>query len=383
MRTGREALIQRVRETLPAFLRMADAGMHSLFWLDGHTALSPGGHNGPYFDLESPARNSAHWLGTLSIAHRLTGDERYRTAGAGLSRYLQTRSPAIDGTTVHRQRFPKDWTNGVIGPAWVSEGLVPAARCFAEEEALAAGAHNLRALPFDLERGLWRTLDPATRTSVIDQTVNHQLYCTAVAAEFSEDRILQERVGTFIEVGLPQLLRTGPSGHIEHHAARGRGAILRRATLKQLLGRTWPLLGRTAMRPGSVQDPAARDLGYHLFTLYSYFRLAKSASRPDLLERGVVAEAMAALPALVASKSFEGNAFTYGYNVPGFELPFVALVAKDAEETLHSASLDALDVQLALTLEPTTGLLTRATTDPLVLAARGYELGLLHLELAD
>ena len=375
----RTLLVRDIAATQVLFLRMAEAGRERLFWVDTRTALMPGGHNGPYFDLESPVRNSSHWLATMAMAFKLTSDDSFRIAGAGLARYLESTSPSIDGGSVHRQRFPKDWTNGIIGPAWESEGLALAGRHLGLESAAATGAATLRRLGFDEKRGLWRALDPATRSRAIDRTVNHQLYCTAIAAEYPDDPILKERVERFIGVALPNLLRTDDSDILEHHVPETPSQRLKHTAIARARSSVGPALRRAALSPGMVSDAAQRDRGYHLFSLYSAVRIARATDRPDVLSLPAIRRATAALPSLAAEQSYRKNCYTFGYNPPGFELPYVALHgATDPERGLAAAARDALATQLDVSLDTETGLFTHSTGDPLTLAARAFELGLLH-----
>lgn len=378
--TARQRLQQAVAATLPRFLRMAEAGRGQLFWVDGETALVPGGHNGPYLDLESPVRNSAHWLSTMAAAFHLTGDEGFRRAGAALARYLMSASPSVDGVIVQRQRFPKDWTNGVIGPAWVSEGLSLASRHLGIEAAGAAGAANLRRLGFDDGRGLWKAFDPATGASGVDRTVNHQLYCSAIAACYPDDMTLRGRVERSIETALPKLIRTDQNGILEHHLAEPPMRRLQHAAIDHVRSGLGPRLRRAAMGHGAVTDKGQRDRGYHLFSLYAAVRLAKAANRPEVLSIPDLRAAARTLSSLTTDERYRTNDYTFAYNPPGFELPYVALSLPETQgDALMLLSLDMLQAQMDMTLEPETGLFTRGTRDPLTLSARAFELGYLHV----
>ena len=36
-----------------------------------------GGHNGPYYDPETPVRNTAHWITTFAYCYKATNDKKY------------------------------------------------------------------------------------------------------------------------------------------------------------------------------------------------------------------------------------------------------------------------------------------------------------------
>ena len=360
------------------FLRLAQSGSEQLFWINSTTALSPGGHNGPYFDVETPVRNSAHWLASMSIAYSLTGDKNFRRSGEALTRFLLSSLMKIAGVHVHRQRFPKDWTNGVIGPAWVSEGLMLAGRHLDIDVATRAGADLLRGLGFDEERSLWQASDPATDSRGTDRTVNHQVFCTAIAAEFNQDSVLRSRVDRFIENSLGVIVRTGQDGVLQHHVPMSLAQRLAHRAFTAARNRTGARFRRAAMRHGSVPDAALRDVGYHVFSLYSISRLAAARPSAQLAMIPEVRAAASAVTSIISAPHYPDNPYGYAYNPVGFELP--AIVSTPGFEGIVSDEVvaDAYRLQMDQTSEPDTGLLTRSTLDPLVLSARGYELGLLY-----
>ena len=361
------------------FLRMAAFGGQQLFWVDGATALVPGGQNGPYFDLESPIRNSAHWLVTMSIAHRLTGSRDFARAGDGLVNYLVYGGPRHNGTPIHRQRFPKDWTNGVIGPAWVSEGLALAGRFLSNERARDAGSELLRDLAFDEDRGLWRVADHLSGSSNIDQTVNHQLFCTAIAADFPDDAELVRRVDRFLELAIPAIVRTKSNGVLEHHVPRTLRERAISSAVGSVRGRLAGALPRTALGLGVVSDREQRDVGYHIFSLYAACRLV--VARPDAGPQLVpmLRDAARAVDEITRQPGYLTNPYSYAYNPVGFELALASRTPGLSSLIPEETTTRVLAAQLERTLEPSTGLLTRGTVDPIVLSARGYESGLLHV----
>ena len=364
--------------TKDAFLRLAHSGAGQLFWIDSTTALSPGGHNGPYFDIETPVRNSAHWLASMSIAYSLTGDRAFRRAGEALTRFLLSSLMKIDGVHIHRQRFPKDWSNGVIGPAWVSEGLMLAGRHFDIDVATRAGADLLRGLGFDEDRSLWQTWDPATGSRGTDRTVNHQVFCTAIAAEFDQDAVLRSRVDRFIENSLGVIVRTDHNGVLQHHVSMSLAQRLAHRIFIAARNQTGARLRRAAMRHGSVPDVALRDVGYHVFSLYSISRLAAARPSAQLTMIPEVRAAASAVTSIISAPRYPDNPYGYAYNPVGFELPSIASTPGLEGTVSDEVVADAYRLQMDRTSEPDTGLLTRSTLDPLVLSARGYELGLLH-----
>ena len=365
--------------TEEAFLRLAGTGANELFWIDSATALAPGGHNGPYFDVETPVRNSSHWLATMSIAYALTGEKRFRRAGEALTRFLLSDLMKIEGIHLHRQRFPKDWTNGIIGPAWVSEGLMLAGRHLGRDDAMRAGAALLRGLGFNEDIALWQVHDPTTGSLGTDRTVNHQVFCTAIAAEFSDDPVLSGRVDSFVEQSIGVIIRTGKTGVLQHHVPMPLTQRLLRGSYSSLRKRTDKRLQRAAMRHGRVSDAALRDIGYHIFSLYSVSRLESARQGSRLATFPEVRKAASTVMSIISAPDFAQNPYGYAYNPVGFELLSILGTSGFEDAATKESAAEAYRLQMDRTSDPETGLLTRSTLDPLVLSARGYELGLLHV----
>ena len=51
----------------------------------------PEGHNGPYFDQETPVRNTAHWLITFSRCYHLTDDIKFKNKVYETAEYIYSK----------------------------------------------------------------------------------------------------------------------------------------------------------------------------------------------------------------------------------------------------------------------------------------------------
>lgn len=128
-----------------------DRALSLVIPLGNGKACMPGGRNGPYLDIESPIRNSAHWLLCFSVAYATTRqEEKYRLAGERISDFLvDDRRYSHNGRHIHRQQAHKDWCNGVIGTAWGAEGLWWAHRLMGIDRAGEKAAGTIAQTPFD------------------------------------------------------------------------------------------------------------------------------------------------------------------------------------------------------------------------------------------
>lgn len=347
-------------------------------------ALFPGGRNGPYFDIESPVRNSAHALCTMAVAHSLTGEPVFLSRGKALARYLLADHEFLmNGVTVHRQRAPKDWCNGVIGPAWLIEGLTLGGQLLDIPEAIELAGALATAQPFDASAALWRREDPRKGTRGLDRTLNHQAYFAAAVARATRtagSRRASSAVAAFLSHLAQGGLRVGSSGLIVHHVA-GRNEEggnlhgLKERALRRARNSPTLLRIRNGGR-GVSPDMRERDHGYHIYSLFTLANLRQSIPEDPLWSGTPLRAALALVVSDGWLAALDENRYAYPYNAPGLELPLVARAFGDLEPRLLAASEHALARQVERSLDPESGLFVRSTSDRLTLSARIYELGL-------
>ena len=121
-------------DVVNAFIKeIADKNYESIY-NNGHANA---GVNGPYRFVDTPVRNSGHWLIITSYLWKITREERYKELAFHLANYIvdeqkKTSSGAIECMT--GERF--DHLNGLIGQAWTIEALVYAYEVFRKKEYL-------------------------------------------------------------------------------------------------------------------------------------------------------------------------------------------------------------------------------------------------------
>lgn len=366
------------------FLRSAAVIRDQCVRIDSHQSLFPGGRNGPYRDLESPIRNTAHALSVVSIAYALTGDKTFRRCGSSLVRFLLDSTDFVFGEEhVHRQRHPKDWTNGVIGPAWVTEGLTLAYQCLGHAEAREEARRLSRARPFSEDAALWlrRNLDGGPGT--VDRTLNHQCFLAGSlyrALNVGSEDSSGDGLGVFFRYLDGNAVHVGNDGILRHHVARqdesGRGLRAQRERALRYVANS-PRLMRV-LRPSSsmAKHPSLRDAGYHIFSLFALARLALSVPTLGLWQTEELRRALQTAASIDWLETLDDNPFAYPYNGPGLELPLVAEAFRSIAPELDEAADFAFARQIELTYDTSFGAFTRGTDDRLTLMVRVYELGL-------
>ena len=336
----------------------AEAGLRWEIRLDSRRSLMPPGHNGPYRQIETPARNTAHWLVTFSLAHAWTGRESFRAAGLRLSSFLRDPGPMRTRAGLIHRQAGGDRCNGVIGPAWIIDGLSHAGSCLDDEEAAALAVHELNRLPFDERSKAWRRVDPISGPASVDYTYNHQAWLAAAAAAVPGGAGLAY-AQRFLDGAASGSLRVRPDG-VAHH-------ILHAPTVKCRL-----LLGRFAMlrmrRPAAI---GAKEAGYHLYVLFPLIRLRARFPEHSVFSSAKFRSAVnrATDPSFI--DGLNGNPYAYPYNAPGFELPIVGAVGLDP-----GLAREVYERQRRRTWDPATGLHSRGSPDPATLAARIFELAI-------
>ncbi|MFW6015622.1 MAG: hypothetical protein ACOCRK_04230, partial [bacterium] len=136
-----------------------------------------GGHNGPYYDEETPVRNTAHWAVIFSYYYKKTNQKRYYDAVKLCGDYLLSKEARpMNGTFFCRYNTNKDFVNGIIGQAWAIEGLVAVYDTTSDEKYIQAAREVFLMLPFDQNNKLWSVIDIDGSRKGFDMTFNHQLW---------------------------------------------------------------------------------------------------------------------------------------------------------------------------------------------------------------
>ena len=176
------------------------------------------GHNGPYYDSETPVRNSGHWLITFSKCYKLTNKSKYKDKVYQIAEYLTTEDVRPGGNSFyHRNKKGKDKCNGLIGQAWTIEALVEAAKILESEKYSLIAEEVFFKHSFNKECGLWNCLEIDGQILPIDSTFNHQLWFAACALLIKSKRSneILRRIKKFI-IMLPKNLTILENGMIFH-----------------------------------------------------------------------------------------------------------------------------------------------------------------------
>jgi hypothetical protein len=321
----------------------------------------PAGHNGPYFDPETPVRNTGHWLISFIRAFELCGDVRFENAARLCADFLlDAESPYRDNHTFElRQKKGKDKSNGTIGPAWTIEALVAAGRHFSDDRCIQLALEIFECLPFCEKRSLWFRREPSGEILSIDGTLNHQLWFAACSAPLIEEgsSIARERIESF-ENSLSQHMAVWPSGRIIHFVARPR--TLLRDGLRRVSNST---KRRMAM---------LKEVGYHAFNMHAFALMKEAGRELPLFSTKRFERALGYMDSSEYLENIELTEYSFAYNPPGFEIPYTTSVFRPKDSKSHLTRW--LPRQFERTLNVQDFDLSLNTSDPITLTARLSEM---------
>ncbi len=333
----------------------------------------PPGHNGPWQNIDTPVRVTAHWLILLIRAHALSGDARIREAARKACEFLlhPDRRPGQHAFHCCVSDNPFMAANGLIGQAWVLEALLEAGtaldeRCLAIAETL-AGQHQ-----FHPQLALWHPLGVGGETAPVHHTLNHQLWLTVMIYRLARLRNLAEleaRARLFF-VNLPRIARLQrryvhmlvSEAYRPQHSP-GRNLLHQLGKLRHAIEEF-----REARR---VKQ---QSLGYLSFTLHGLAMLHEADPQLPLWHDETSQRMLRSSVAFADEAVFNlrVNPYAFSYNPTGIEMAYVKQRFGAMTSGSRSAN-DWLDRQFREHYDFDRGLMNRRSSDPNILAARLYE----------
>ena len=179
----------------------------------------PPGHNGPYYDKETPVRNTSHWLITMLKAYEISGKTIFKDSAYRAAKYLTgSEARPMNATFFCRLNPEKDFCNGLIGQAWALEALIFASKVFEDHRYKNLAKTVFAAHPFDSNTGLWRIVNTDGSYRSFDMTFNHQLWFAATGGMIDpkSDGAIGHLVIRFLDCAQINHLRVRRSGRIQH-----------------------------------------------------------------------------------------------------------------------------------------------------------------------
>ena len=360
------------------------------------------GHNGPYHDLETPVRNSGHWLIAFSKCYEWTGKAKFKEKVAELAKYLCSEDSRPYGYSFHhRNNTGKDKCNGLIGQAWSFEALLEATRVLGDFKYARLAEEVFFQHPFNEGLGLWNPLEVDGRVLPIDTTFNHQLWfaaCISLAEVERRTEILR-RVKRFLDC-LDANLTVLPNGLVYHPIEYlWEKDLFRRFTLqarpKKVVYNWLKVLKHLRLSKKQPHDEEEvqkraheklvyKSVGYHAFNMYAFALLTQQMQDHPFWSSKTFRKMVVYMEGEEYRQALNNNNYGYPYNPPGFEVPFSLFILKGlAREELIEITRRWAGEQFRRCFNQQTGKMERDTEDPDTLTARIYELTRLPREILE
>ncbi|MBE9076327.1 agl cluster protein AglQ [Romeria aff. gracilis LEGE 07310] len=278
------------------------------------TGSMPAGHNGPYFDIETPVRNTSHWLITFLHAYSFSRKKSFLAAAERAITYLCSRDARPVGATFwHRKNSAKDTCNGLMGQAWTIEALVEAAIQLERPELIKLAEEVFLLHPFDDNLGLWQRVSVDGTYLDFDYTFNHQLWFAAAGSMLSKHA--KSEVGAQIKRYMsivPFSLEAHSSGLIRHNNSWNRFKITTRIIKRLKLRRSAKM----------VKYLTHKEIGYHSFNLYAFSLIRSCYPNHPFWDSRKFRRVLQYMTSNNYKEEIENNEYGYPYNPPGFEVAF-------------------------------------------------------------
>lgn len=354
----------------------------------GAVAILPG-NNGPYYNEETNVRNMAHWCVTFSKYYEKTQEEKYLNVVRLLADAILA-SEHYNGQGVYKCRSEKasDEVNGVIGPAWIIEGLMWALHATGDERYYERAREMFLVVPFYDRLSIWNRMNTKGKKLSVDVTFNHQLWFAAAGAminAYKEDEEISRRLDAFVK-------------NIQHNVTIRKDGRIAHFTMNDQNG----LLGYPGMIYRDIKNDileffnkpsfAYKEAGYHAFNLYG-FAILKEYYKKDIpfintkkfkksldyvcntkyIDILCSADRSLDQTRIKSKLDVKFNLFAFAYNSPAFELPKIY----DAFGLHNSSAGDVIntlcDKQIEYTYDESLQMFAKNTDDKETLTARIYE----------
>ncbi len=337
-------------------------------------AAAQAGTNGPYNKKETFVRTTSHWTVTFSALYEMTKETRYLDIVRRFSQSLKNaveQSPNGAVVCIPKAIEPFSRTNGLIGLAWLIEGLVAAFEVLSDQTLLDAAEKVFFSQKYDFHMHVWKMIEPNGKELGVDKPFNHELWFCMAAAKLVHQRSNEEicrQIGDYMAHMESQftIYRTGLLSH------NGLKTGEWKWDLKAQLRRVYCAItkkGITSKRSDRIEYERA----YHLFSLYAFAWLYLFYPEAEVFR----SRKFALLKKFgLAENNFiyfpNKNSYAYGYNSPAYELPLIEYVFGTGKDEQCAERL--LNLHQKYNITPDGSSYTENVPDGVTLDARVYEI---------
>lgn len=339
------------------------------------------GHNGPHGHLDTPVRNTAHYLIIYSYLYSKTKDAKYKKICVKFADYLcEMQQKSYSGAIECMRNDKFDHLNGLIGQAWVIEALVYYYEKFKDKSCLAVAKNIFYSQKYDYDLHVWHRVELDGRNIGIDNAYNHQVMfaaCSYKLSNYCNDPEIDKIICDFIE-HTDRDFNTYHNGLLMH-SIDIKSVEIEKAKRKKFI--------KFCLTPFKVFDSKMFDAkyierAYHIFDIYCFSILQERYGKLPLFSSDKYKKAVKLALDIehynkdngvnrYLKKGGQFNIFSYSYNSPLFEYPDVAYINGAYDEKI---SAKIYDVQKLLMLDDNSKLFSKNNPDIETWNAKAYEI---------
>ncbi len=325
----------------------------------------PPGHNGPYFDKETPVRNTAHWLYVFCNLYERDRDKKWKEAADRAADYLLSEKARPMGASFWIMKNPeKDFCNGVVGQAWIIEAMVKAGDVLNRKECYSLAEKVFLIHPFDEKKNIWRKrVNVDGSFGSLDTVFNHQLWLAMAASLLYKTPVAKERAMRFLDnVGV----------NVELY---GNGVIYHRSAIEKVFADKclFSIFKRISRKMVSLKRRRSlyfKSVGYHSFNLYALAVMKEVFPEHSFWISKKFKKMLECFENKSFKKFLENNEYGLDYNVAGIEIAYILQTFKKNSENLQKYWLEK---QFKRNYDFDKNSLCKNTDDSETLSARIYE----------
>lgn len=374
---------------MEAFTLIKQVADRQLLYISEH-GHAQAGCNGPYKNEDTPIRNTGHWIIIYAYLWEKTKQEVYLKAVKTLAKYiLNINNYGISGSIRHRTDVRFDHTNGLIGQAWTIEALITAAYVLKDKVYYKKAKELFINQQFNEQNSIWNVVDCNGEISY-DLTFNHQLWFAASGSkilDYEYDEKIDNQIKFFLNAANERLFRVYDDGLIIHTVNYQLNEtekiyirkLNRKRKIRSLINNPFKVLKKKVFdRRQKFSFTEGLEKGYHLFDLYGFAMLKQRYGEMPIFKseklKMAIKYALDTDEILKLSNPCGGymfNKFSYSYNSPAFEYPYVSLIfgREDVKKNNY-----LLQKHCELLYDAKSCSFTKNCDDPKTLDARIYEL---------
>lgn len=347
------------------------------------------GNNGPHGHIDTPVRNTGHFLIIYSFLYKRTGDKKYRLIADRLAEYLyREQAKSKNGAIQCMVSDQFDHLNGLIGQGWVIESLLYYYDVSRDRRALESALKIFYSQRYDYSIHLWHRVELDGSDIGIDPTYNHNIWfaaCSVKLLDFADDPEVDRIIRDLLTEGAKRDFATYRNGLLRHSVKIADKKALERRIKRAIKIILYPLRWVNLKK----LDYRYMEKGYQIFDMYGFCVLEERYSDLPLFSDAKYLKAKEyALDIDTLNKEYgisdsgetsHFNVYSYSYNSPAFEYPYVAAhFGRRNTEIIESL----FDIQKQLMFDSEANDFTKNNPDIATFHSRTYEI-IRYLELVD